>query len=79
MRRESRAQLLHKAIGEVRFEQRHSTEHRVGTALHGEEERHFVGAEFVDHQEGVFSVTLGDIVNIAVHILARHRQIFELT
>ncbi len=30
-------QLLHKAVGEVRFKQRHLFEHRVGAAFHGEE------------------------------------------
>jgi hypothetical protein len=77
MRRENVAQLLHKAVGEVGFEQRHFLQHRVGAALHGEEERHFVGAELVDHQERVFAVALGDVVNIPVHIFARHRQVGE--
>ncbi|MNS98556.1 hypothetical protein D3C72_1329260 [compost metagenome] len=78
MRRESRAQLLHKAVGEVRFEQGHFAKHGVGAAFHRKEERHFVGAELVDHQEGVFAVALGDIVNIAMHVLTRDRQICEL-
>ncbi len=78
MRREDVAQLLHKAVGKVGFEQRHFLQHRVGAALHGEEERHFVGAELVDHQEGIFAVAFGDVVNIPVHILARHRQVSEL-
>lgn len=77
MRRENVAQLLHKAVGEVGFEQRHFLQHRVGTALHGEEERHFVGAELVDHQERVFAVALGDVVNVPVHVFARHRQVGE--
>ena len=78
MRREDVTQLLHKAVGEVRFEQRYFLQHRVGAALHSEEERHFVGAELVDHQEGIFAVALGDVVNVPVHILARHRQVSEL-
>ena len=78
VRREDVTQLLHKAVGEVRLKQRHFLQHRVGAALHGKEERHFIGAELVDHQEGVFPVLLGDVVNIAVHILARHRQMVEL-
>lgn len=68
MRREDVAELLHKAVGKVRLKQRDFLQHRVGAPLHGEEERHFVGAELVDHQEGVFAILLGDIVNIAVHI-----------
>ena len=78
MRREDVAELLHKAVGKVRFKQRHFLQHRVGSPLHGEEERHFVGAELVDHQEGVFAILLGDIVNIAVHIFPGHRQMLEL-
>ena len=77
MRREDVTQLLHKAVGEVRLKQRHFLQHRVGAALHGKEERHFIGAELVDHQEGIFSVLLGDVVNIAVHVLARNRQMAE--
>ena len=77
MRREGVPQFLHKAVGKVWLEQRHFLQHGVGTALQGEEERHFVSAEFIDHQEGVFAVLLGNIVDIAVHVLARHRQVFE--
>ena len=75
VRREGVTELLHKAVGEVWLEQGDFFQHRVGASLHGEEERHFVGAELIDHQESVFAILFGDIVNIAVHIFTGHRQI----
>ena len=77
MRREDVAQLLHKAVGKVGFKERHFFQHRVGAALHGEEERHFVGAELVDHQKRIFAVLLSDVINIAVHIFTGDRQMLE--
>ena len=78
MRREDVSELLHEAVGKVGLKQRHFLQHGVGAAFHGEEERHFVGAELIDHQEGVFAVALGDIVDIAMHVFTRHRQMLKL-
>ena len=39
----------------------------LGTPLQVEEERHFVRAKFVDHQEGIFVVFLCNIIDIAAY------------
>ncbi len=68
---------LHCPVGEVRTENFHFFQHRIGAAFQGEEERHFVGAELVDHQKRIFAVLLSDVVNIAVHIFTGDRQMLE--
>ncbi len=71
------AKLLHGAIGKVRTENFHFFQHRIGAAFQGEEERHFVGAELVDHQKRIFAVLLCDIVNVAVHVFTSDRQMLK--
>lgn len=77
MTREQVTKLLHRAVGKVRTEEFHLFQHRIGAALQREEERHFVGAELVNHQEGVFAVLFSNVVDIAVHVFTRDRQIVE--
>ncbi len=62
----------------MRFYKRNFLKRGVHAALHGKEERHFVGAELVDHHKGVFAIHLGDVVDIPVHVFARNRQVFEI-
>lgn len=76
--RRQMAQALHQPIGQVVWQQRQLVEAGVHTAFQGEEARHLIGAELVDHHEGVFAVHLGDVEDIAVHVLTGHRQVFEL-
>ena len=68
---------LHCPVGEMRTENFHFFQHRIGATFQGEKERHFVGAELVDHQKRIFAILLGDVVNIAVHIFTSNRQVLE--
>ncbi len=68
---------LHCPIGKVRTENFHFFQHCIGATFQGEEERHFVGAELVDHQKRIFAVLLSDVVNIAVHVFTGDRQMLK--
>ena len=62
----------------MRAKDLHLLKYGLGTPLQVEEERHFVRAKFVDHQEGIFAVFLCNIIDIAVHILPSNRQVCKI-
>ncbi len=78
MGREQVTDTLQQTVGEVRLHKAELVQPGINPALEGEEERHLIGAELVDHHESIFAVHFGNIEDIAVHIFTRHRQMGEL-
>src|ERR1700694_711510 len=76
-----RQQLTHElqqAVGQVLRQERQSFEKLVASALHVEEGRQPSGSEFLNHQEGIFAVFLGNVESASVHILASYWQVREV-
>ena len=78
MRWQQVTQRLHGAIDQMTRQERHFAKDGIHTPFQGKEHRHFVGAQFVDHHKSIFAIHFRNIENIAMHVLTRHRQIFEI-